>query len=156
MLARSGRLPTQSGYAFEFKWDGFRAIVSTEHGLRIRSRRGWNMSELVPELGGVPVSAVLDGELVAFQDGQPDFPRVCERFLQRDSTIPITFIVFDVLSLEGEDLRSLPYWERREVLEGLGLEGTYWSTSPVFDDAEAVWDVACERELEGGRVEAAA
>src|SRR3954451_11966885 len=126
MLARSGRLPDKAGYAFEVKWDGFRAIVSTEDGLRIRSRRGWNMTEFAPEFGALPVSAVLDGELVAFEGGQPDFPRVCERFLQRDRSISVTFVAFDVLSIEGQDLRLKPYRERRAILESLRLEGPCW------------------------------
>ena len=41
MLARSARLPTRGDHAFEVKWDGFRALVSTEDGLRVKSRRGW-------------------------------------------------------------------------------------------------------------------
>jgi bifunctional non-homologous end joining protein LigD len=51
MLLRPGPIPSGDGWAFELKWDGFRAIVSTENGLRIRSGRGWNMTEQVPELG---------------------------------------------------------------------------------------------------------
>jgi len=62
--------------------DGFRAIVSTEDGLRVRSRRGWNMSERVPELSTLPKGLVLDGELVAFNDnGAPHWPLLCERIL---------------------------------------------------------------------------
>src|SRR4051794_32246136 len=80
MLAKSGRLPTRAGYAYEVKWDGFRAIVSTEGPLRVRSRRGWNMTPHVGFLEQLPVRAVLDGELVAFDsEGKPDFERVCER-----------------------------------------------------------------------------
>jgi ATP-dependent DNA ligase len=45
MLARSERLPTRGSWAYEVKWDGFRAIVSTEGSLRVRSRRGWNLAE---------------------------------------------------------------------------------------------------------------
>ena len=41
MLLRAGAIPTGDGWAFELKYDGFRAIVSTEDGLEIRSRRGW-------------------------------------------------------------------------------------------------------------------
>jgi hypothetical protein len=68
---------------FEVKWDGFRAIVSTE-GEPLRSRRGWNMADVVPELSALPIAATLDGELVAFgEDGQPDFPLLCERMLMR-------------------------------------------------------------------------
>jgi bifunctional non-homologous end joining protein LigD len=100
MLARSG---PRGDWAYEVKWDGFRALVSTEGGLRVRSRRGWNMTELVPELGEIPVDAMLDGELVAFgPDGAPDFPLVCERMLMRRRQVPVTFVVFDVLRLAGD------------------------------------------------------
>ena len=50
MLARAGPLPDGPEWRFELKLDGFRAIVSTTGGLRVRSRRGWNMTALVPEL----------------------------------------------------------------------------------------------------------
>jgi bifunctional non-homologous end joining protein LigD len=48
MLARSGPLPSGTGWSYELKWDGFRAIVSTEDGLRVRSRRGWNNARSHP------------------------------------------------------------------------------------------------------------
>ena len=80
MLARSGPLPTRGDYAFEVKWDGFRAIVSTEGTLRVRSRRGWDMTPRVTFLSGPPVRAILDGELVALDsDGKPDFPPCARR-----------------------------------------------------------------------------
>ena len=65
MLSRPGTLPLGANYAFEVKWDGFRAIVPTIDGLRVRSRRGWNMTERVPELAALPAGLVLDGELEA-------------------------------------------------------------------------------------------
>jgi bifunctional non-homologous end joining protein LigD len=65
MLARSGPMPSGWGWSFELKWDGVRAIVSTEDGLRVRSRRGWNMTPVLPELRTLPTGLVLDGELVA-------------------------------------------------------------------------------------------
>ncbi len=60
MLSRPAPLPSGSGWSFELKWDGFRAIVSTEDGLRVRSRRGWNMTAMLPELRGLPAGLVLD------------------------------------------------------------------------------------------------
>jgi bifunctional non-homologous end joining protein LigD len=51
MLSRPGPLPSGSGWSFELKWDGFRAIVSTEDVLRVRSRNGWNMTSVLPGLG---------------------------------------------------------------------------------------------------------
>jgi bifunctional non-homologous end joining protein LigD len=82
MLARPAELPLGSGYAYEVKWDGFRAIVSTIDGLRVRSRRGWDMTARVPELTDLPEGLVLDGELIALgDDGLPSFPRLSNRIL---------------------------------------------------------------------------
>jgi bifunctional non-homologous end joining protein LigD len=68
MLARPGALPHGPGWAFEVKWDGFRALVSTIDGLEVRSRRGWAMTELVPELERLPAGLMLDGELAAWDE----------------------------------------------------------------------------------------
>ena len=74
--------------------------MSTEGGLRVRSRRGWAITELVPELGDIPLESTLDGELVAFvPDGAPDFPLVCERMLMRRRHVPVAFAAFDLLWL---------------------------------------------------------
>jgi bifunctional non-homologous end joining protein LigD len=128
MLGRSGLLPTRGDRSFEVKWDGFRALLSIEDGLRVRSRRGWNMTELVPELRELPVDAMLDGELVAFgADGAPDFPLVCERMLMCRRQIPVTLVAFDLLRLEGDSLMGLPYSERRAELEALDLNGALLS-----------------------------
>jgi ATP-dependent DNA ligase len=50
MLARSGDLPSRGRWAYEVKWDGFRAIVRAGAASRVRSRRAWDMTALVPEL----------------------------------------------------------------------------------------------------------
>jgi bifunctional non-homologous end joining protein LigD len=150
MLARSGRLPMRNDFAFEVKWDGFRAIVSTEGPLRVRSRRGWNMTEHVQFLTALPVNAVLDGEIVAFdEDMRPDFPLLCECVLHRRPSVPLTFIVFDVVSVERRSVMREPYSRRRRILEEMRLIGPRWHTTDSFDDGAAVWDVICEHELEG-------
>jgi bifunctional non-homologous end joining protein LigD len=150
MLARSGRLPASADYAYEVKWDGFRAIVSTEGPLRVRSRRGWDMTPRLGFLAGLPVRAILDGELVALDaDGKPDFPSLCECVLQRHSSTPLTFMVFDVLRVDGDSVTAQPHRERRRILEGLGLDGPGWRTPDTFDDPEALWEAVCEHELEG-------
>jgi bifunctional non-homologous end joining protein LigD len=122
MLARSGRMPASGDYAYEVKWDGFRAIVSTEGTLRVRSRRGWDMTPYVGFLAELPVWAVLDGVLVAHgDDGEPDFPSLCECVLMRRTPVPLTFVAFDVLSVDGRNVMSLPYAKRRAILEELNL-----------------------------------
>ena len=151
MLARSGPIPTRGDWSFEVKWDGFRAIVSTEGApLRVRSRRGWDMTPLLPELSALPASGTFDGELVAFgPDGCPDFPLLCERMLMRRPGIAVTYMVFDLLSLDGEDLTRAPYSERRTQLEELDLNGVFWQTPETFDDGEALFEAVCAHELEG-------
>ena len=65
MLARPGSLPLGSATATRSSGTGFRAIACTENGLRVRSRRGWDMTALLPELAKLPSGLSLDGELVA-------------------------------------------------------------------------------------------
>jgi bifunctional non-homologous end joining protein LigD len=85
MLSHPGPLPSGSGWSYELKWDGFRAIISTEDGLRVRSRRGWDMTSVLPELQALPSGLVLDGELVAWKGSEPYFPLVCRRVLNLET-----------------------------------------------------------------------
>jgi bifunctional non-homologous end joining protein LigD len=149
MVARSGRLPRGEGWSYEVKWDGFRAIVCTHDGLRVRSRRGRNMAALLPELAGLPDGLMLDGELVAWEDGLPNFPRLCARMLHGERDVSITYLAFDVLYVDRESAMVLPYAERRHLLEELDLSGPAWHTPSVFDDGNALYEVVCVRGLEG-------
>ena len=123
--------------------------VSTEDGLRVRSRRGWNMTPALPELRGLPTGLVLDGELVAWKDCEPYFPLVCRRVLNRDMSIPLTFVIFDLLWHKGVDLTPQPNSERRRKLEHLSLDGPAWTTSETFDDGRALYTAVCELGFEG-------
>jgi bifunctional non-homologous end joining protein LigD len=96
------------------------------------------MTDLLPELASFPTFGTFDGELVAFDStGVPDFPRVCERMLMRRRQVPVVYVVFDVLSLEGVSLMREPYSERRTRLESLDLNGPYWRTPEAYDDGAA-------------------
>ena len=87
MLAKPGPMPTGPGWSYEVKWDSFLALVSTIDGLHVRSRRGWNMTEALPELRALE-ALVLDGELVAFNEaGDPHFPLIGKRVLHRDRSV---------------------------------------------------------------------
>src|SRR3954452_11588156 len=104
MLAKSGPLPGVAGWSFEPKLDGFRCLVCTHGGrFRARSRRGWDMTPLLPELAhALPPDVQLDGELVALDgDGRPDFHRLGARMLHGGAGIRVTLFVFDVLAVEG-------------------------------------------------------
>jgi bifunctional non-homologous end joining protein LigD len=148
MLAQSGPVPTRGDWSYEVKWDGFRALVSTRP-FRIHSRRGWDMTELLPEFVDLRPHGVYDGELVAFgEDGRPDFYAVCERLLFRDAKIPLALIVFDVLAYRGRSLVDEPYWKRREILERIDFGGRA-HVPETFADGAALFDAVCEHELEG-------
>jgi bifunctional non-homologous end joining protein LigD len=131
------------------KWDGFRAIVCTHAGLRVRSRRGRNIAPLLRELAALPEGLMLDGELVAWEDGLPSFPRLCRRLLHGDHGIAVTYLVFDVLYVDGKSAMVLPYHERRALLEELELVGPGWDTPAAFEDGDALYEVVCDRGLEG-------
>lgn len=126
MLARLS-VPEESGddtHVYEVKYDGFRAVAGLTGGkLALQSRRGNDLSARFPELAralrGLGVKdAVLDGEIVALD------PKGRSRFqlLQNQSGVEQRYVAFDVLWLDGEDLRELPLEERRARLERL-LEG---------------------------------
>ncbi len=105
---------------------------------------------LVPELATFPLFGTFDGELVAFDAaGAPDFPLVCERMLMKRRGIAVTYVVFDVLSLDGHSLMNAPYTERRRQLEALKLNGIHWQTPETFDDGHALFEAVCTHELEG-------
>ena len=114
MLARAGAIPNGRGWTFEPKLDGFRAMVCTHDGFRARSRRGWDMTPLLPELAAaLPADVQLDGELVALDEtGRPDFHRLSSRMLHGRPGLAVTYFVFDVLAVEGLATTMQPYSER--------------------------------------------
>jgi bifunctional non-homologous end joining protein LigD len=149
MLARAGSIPPD-GYAFEVKWDGVRALVSRDGGLQVRSRRGSDMAALLPELAGLPNGLVLDGELVALgHDGLPSFPRLRRRVLGGESSIAVTYMIFDLLWIDGENIMSMGYLDRRELLEELELAGPCWDTPGYTCNGDLLRRWTLEQGLEG-------
>lgn len=149
MLARSGEIPAGPSWSFELKWDGFRALVARNGDFRVRSRRGWDMTALLPELADLPNTGVFDGEIIAWDDGRPYYPLVCQRLLRGDRSVPLTFVIFDVLELRGEPTAGLAYADRRRLLEDLELGLGPWAVTPVFADGEMLFAGVVEQGLEG-------
>lgn len=161
MLAMTGQLPAGDGWAYEFKWDGVRALADISRGHQhLYARSGVEITTAYPEL--IPLAeqvddALLDGEVVLFTDGQPSFTALAERMHVRNAvkaarlaaTVPVTYMIFDVLRLRGADLTGMPYRERRAALESLGLGAARWAVPPVFADGPATYAAAGEHGLEG-------
>jgi bifunctional non-homologous end joining protein LigD len=115
------------------------------------------MRALAESLGSRQV--ILDGELVAMNEkGRPSFEALQARMhvtnqaqVRRLTTqVPVTYLVFDVLYLDGRSLLDVPYVERRRVLESLQLSGPSWQTPPHFEGGgHAVWEASREQALEG-------
>jgi ATP-dependent DNA ligase len=126
-LARSrAKLPEGEGWAYEPKWDGFRAVVFVDgDAVHIQSRNGKPLSRYFPELKFAPGRYVLDGEIVIFgPGGRQEFGMLGQRIHPAASRInrlaeetPATFVAFDLLARDDELLLELPYAERRAALE---------------------------------------
>jgi bifunctional non-homologous end joining protein LigD len=149
----------QAAWAFEPKWDGYRALGHVvAGGLALRSRNGVDMAGWFPELAGLAGAlgdhaAVLDGEVVAFDAGRPSFEALQQRMAGRAGRrrgAPVTYLVFDVLWLDGRQLTGLPYSERRRLLEELAVAGEAWQTVGSFPGAgTALLAATREQGLEG-------
>jgi bifunctional non-homologous end joining protein LigD len=155
----------QSAWTFELKWDGIRLVTYWDgSSLRAETRNLRDVTQAWPELDGLGPAlgdrtVVLDGEMVAFDDaGVPRFQLLQERMHVGDRrtaqlkarTTPASYLVFDVLHLDGVDLVDRPWTERREALESLGLAGPCWATTPSFPgEGDALLEAAKQRGMEG-------
>jgi bifunctional non-homologous end joining protein LigD len=166
MTARIGDLPVDAGaFGYEVKWDGIRAVAQLDHGhLALTGRNGTDFTPRYPELrplGGALGStrAILDGEIVAFDEqGHPSFERLQARMhLTGDAAvkrlareIPVTYVVFDLLWLDGHLTTGLAYSDRRRLLTELDLEGPSWRTPAHHEgDGPALLAATREQGLEG-------
>jgi bifunctional non-homologous end joining protein LigD len=130
MLAMPGTLPAGGGWAYEYKWDGVRAVVYVSGGeVRILSRNERDVTAAYPDIASAVTGRtdmVLDGEIVApDEDDRPSFARLQRRMNVHQpspeliSGTPLHYNVFDVLSLRGKSLLAEPYTARRARLESL-------------------------------------
>lgn len=167
MLATPGQLPPAAddhNWAYEFKWDGVRALARVDGGrVQLTARSGLDITASYPELRGLgeqlgSTQALLDGEIVAMRDGRPSFAALQGRMHVGNAAQarrlaeqqPVTYLVFDLLHLEGRPTIGLPYAQRRELLESLELDGPRWQLTPSFPgDGALILRAATDQRLEG-------
>ncbi|MFX0579593.1 non-homologous end-joining DNA ligase [Nocardia nepalensis] len=150
MLATAGNLPADDEHwAYEVKFDGIRAIGYIDRDLRLVSRNNNDITVAWPELAAMAPADppfVVDGEIVVFTAyGRSSFEALQPRMHQRNpaairalaKTVPATYMIFDLLHIGNRPLIDLPYQQRRQLLEQLGLRGPNWQISPQLPDTGA-------------------
>lgn len=159
-LARSvDRPPPGGGWAHEIKFDGYRLQLRVEKAkatLKTRSGLDWTPKfKEIAAVGAALPDGLYDGEAVALdQHGSPDFPGL-QAALSSGKTQDLVFFAFDVLFLEGEDLREQPLRERKARLQpaleaaGARLKGRIRYVDHFETGGDAVLQSACRMHLEG-------
>lgn len=160
MLCTSAdHLPEGADWVFEEKWDGCRALLHvTPTGTRVQGRDS-DLTAAFPDLAALraQTSAVLDGEVVALDaDGTPDFARLSRRLHGRQAwlvqAVPVVYVAFDCLGLNGTDLTRRPWTERRQCL-AFAL-ATVEAPAPLrmvatYADGPALWQTILDGAGEG-------
>jgi bifunctional non-homologous end joining protein LigD len=150
--------PEGDGWIHEIKYDGFRTqLIIQNGGASAFTRRGHNWTDryrlIVDEAAKLPVeSAILDGEMVVLDEqGRSDFPAFADTMRNRPGEL--VFVAFDLLHLDGRDLRQLGTLERRHTLqsrlEDADPAGRIRFSTHIIGQGQAVFEAADRMGLEG-------
>ena len=141
-------------WLFEIKWDGYRAIAEVnDSGNKLYSRNGLTFDKAYPKvfeaLKAIKKNAVIDGEIVVFdENGKPNFQKL-QNYLSRDK-YAIQYFVFDILELEGKSLTNLPLIERKEMLRNfLPVSGVIKYCDHVENEGKMLFKEMQKMNLEG-------
>ncbi|MBZ5615934.1 MAG: non-homologous end-joining DNA ligase, partial [Acidobacteriia bacterium] len=153
------------GWLFEIKWDGYRAVAFIEDGgVRLVSRNQNDLTAQFAELKSLPQfvkaqRAILDGEIVALDDeGRPSFSLMQQRTgfqpskrrLPRREDIPVIYYAFDLLYLDGLDLRRVALEQRKRLLQQKIVPGGVIQFSDHYAEKGLdLFEAAKRRDLEG-------
>ncbi|MGI5878986.1 MAG: non-homologous end-joining DNA ligase [Syntrophomonadaceae bacterium] len=150
-------------FLYQIKWDGVRILAGMDNSkVSLINKRGNFRTVQFPELQSLPElvaadSAILDGEIVVLRDGKPSFPAV----MQRDRTtnpptinllsgrLPVAYMVFDILFLNGEDLRNQPLSNRIALLSQLFTDRDYLYQVQSFPHGSTLLAAVKAADLEG-------
>jgi bifunctional non-homologous end joining protein LigD len=148
MAVLTGRPFDADDWWFEVKWDGHRCLANLGQATRLTSRTRRDMTAQFPEFIDLhrqlaARNAVVDGEIVALdRDGRPSFERMQDRFhrgpeelARHKGRVPVQFLAFDLLWLDGRPLLDLPLQERRARLDEVLVETKDVRLSQVVEGA---------------------
>ncbi len=151
----------REGYIYEPKLDGTRAICYVGSTMKFVNRRGHELTERYPEFSFRDQikarSCVLDGELIVYDNrGNPSFHLLQKREQSKTSMAkllsiqhPATYVVFDILELEGKELLSIRLDERKKIMHAVLRDGHHMQSIAYTKDGKKLWTVVEQRKLEG-------
>jgi DNA ligase D-like protein (predicted ligase) len=164
MLAQTSDPFDSKDHFFEPKWDGMRCIAYVGEGrLELQNRNLANVTKSYPELAAITSNVkskniILDGEIVLLDKGLPSFDLLQSRFGVDDptqakrlsTTLPTTYVAFDLLHLNGTDLINRPLSERRKKMEALISDGPHILVSQyITENGRAYFKNALKLGFEG-------
>jgi bifunctional non-homologous end joining protein LigD len=147
-------VPTGTQWLHEVKYDGYRALIATgTKGPKIYTRTGLDWTEKFPGIAeaakSLPAPALIDGEIVAFKAGKPDFSTLQEAISAGGEGL--TFFAFDLLTDRGEDTAKLPQLTRKERLRTLleGADERIQFSEHIAGAGEKLFEEMCRQGFEG-------
>lgn len=164
LIGAEGEPFDSKDYVFELKLDGERCIAYLDdNGTELRNKRNMRMLPKVPELKEIHKQVknrcILDGELIVIKDGKPDFYEIQRRSLMTNqfkielagSKLSATFVAYDILWLDDEQVNNLVFTERRKLLEKVvNQENERFAISRYIEEnGIKFFELAKQQELEG-------
>lgn len=155
LTVASAAAPASEDWIHEWKWDGYRILAQTGDAPRLWSRNGIPWNERAPHLAELvrtlSVQALIDGELIAVDaKGYSDF-NALQRALKGQDARAMRYVVFDLLALDGHDLRQAPLLERKSLLERLfeGADARLFYSTHIQGHGPEIFEAARNRGMEG-------
>jgi len=147
-------VPTGTGWVHEVKYDGYRALIAVGGGkAKVYTRNGLDWTDKFPLIAraaaALPVgSALIDGEIVSFKQGRPDFSTLKDAISAGGD---MALFAFDLLELDGEDLARLPEVQRKEKLRPLldGADEHLHFAEHIVGEGEKLFEAMCREGYEG-------
>lgn len=164
MEPRSAQSPFDSeDYLYQIKWDGVRIIAFVENGIvRLQNRKLRERTTIYPDFHDLDRfikarQAILDGEMIVLANGKPSFAGILKRDLKTDEVavsfesqrLPATYIVFDLLAYNGQDLTQVPLEDRLKQLRSLVISHDHLQVIEDFPSGTDLFRAVEEQGLEG-------
>ncbi len=157
------KVQENEGYIHQVKWDGIRGLTYLfDKQVRIFTKRGKERTAFYPEIHEISnlfegKTAVMDGEIIVLDDGRPSFSHILMRERVRSikrlpyykEKYPVLYVLFDIMFFNDKDIRSLPLYERQEILTNHISKSSSITLTDNFDDGDALFNLMKDKTFEG-------